>query len=93
MELYALSVCPICDAEGMNRVWKQDDGLFISLCESCDSLSMVNVDESWNVPIEVLVTEFAVAFVHLVFGISHWLASHVGSMLTKLKPSTSLKAG
>jgi NMD protein affecting ribosome stability and mRNA decay len=69
MELFTLTVCPVCDVEGLNQIWKQGDGVFLSVCSECDSLSVVDVNISWNIPLESLAEDLAVAIVHFIFGV------------------------
>lgn len=91
VELFAFTVCPICAEQSMNRVWKQQDGVFLTLCSECEGLTIMDIDESYKVPLETLIEDWAMATVRVIFGISRWFAGKCRVGWSKIRPSTRLK--
>lgn len=85
-----MTVCPVCNTEGMNPVWKQGDNVFLSVCETCEAFSVVSISESWHVPIEMLITDFGVSLVGLMFGISRWFQGKVAKLTTSVRKAISM---
>ena len=61
-----MSECPVCQDENMNKVWRQEDGVFISICSTCEALSMIEITETWEPPIEAMVEEVAISVIRLI---------------------------
>lgn len=50
----------------MNKVWRQEEGVFISVCSTCEALSLIEISETWEPPIEAMVEEVAVGIIRLL---------------------------
>jgi hypothetical protein len=89
-----LSVCPICDTEGMNQIWQHGENEFVSICESCDTMSMMTGKMVLPVvSLEGLFEDFVMTGMHLMFGVVAWVRSAAISLwnqLTSHKPSIKL---
>jgi len=88
MELFTLNVCPACNTEGMNQVFQQGEGVFLSICETCDTFSIVSIPDK-RIPMQSLIEDFVITFMHLVFGIFEQISNRI-KRLTSRKSSTSL---
>lgn len=60
VEIFIQSECPICGETGVNPAWQQDAHIFITACNACDGVAVVDTDSrtlaqfSWGMATSIM---------------------------------------
>ena len=69
----------------MNPVHKQGEGVFVSVCQNCDMLALVSIEEDWSPPLEQLSEDWLITSNRLAFAIGNVVTQALTVAWEKIK--------